>query len=102
MGGRGDCLSGRKQWIRRVERQEKGFMGRVIGRRIKGKRTTTKPMIIHLAAIPFDIIILRFPFCDFEIFSRYDDVGGARAAGPFLAVEAVAAGKGVSVSVRVW
>ena len=48
-------------------------------------------MIIHLAAIPFDIIILRFPFCDFEIFSWYDDIGGARAAGPFLAVEAVAA-----------
>lgn len=53
--------------------------------------TTTKPMIIHLPAIAFDIVILRFPFCDFEVFPGDDYVGRAGASGPFLAVEAVAA-----------
>ncbi len=52
-------------------------------------------MIVHLPAIAFDVVILRFSFCDLEVCSRDDDVGCAGAAGPFLAVEAVAAAGGL-------
>ena len=59
------------------------------------KLTTTKPMIIHLPTIAFDVIILRFPFCDLKGFPGNDDVGGTGPAGPFLAVGAVASVSGV-------
>ena len=54
-------------------------------------------MIIHLSAITLDIKILRFSGSDFEVFAGDNDVGGAGAAGPFLAVEAVAAVMGGEV-----
>ena len=59
-----------------------------------GNLTTTKPMIVHLPAITFDVVIFWFALRDLEGFARDDYVGGARAAGPFLAVEAVASVRG--------
>ena len=50
-------------------------------------------MIVHLARIAFDIIILRRSLDDFEILARDHDIGGVGAAGPFLAVGAVAEGR---------
>ena len=38
-------------------------------------------MIIHLPTIAFDVIILRFPFCDLKGFPGNDDVGGTGPAG---------------------
>ena len=54
-------------------------------------------MIIHFSTVAFDVVVFGGAFCDFEIGAGDDDVGGAGAAGPFLAVEAVAA-----VNVLVW
>ena len=56
------------------------------------KRTTAEPVIVHLARIAFDIVILRRSLDDFEILARNHDIGGVGAAGPFLAVGAVAEG----------
>ena len=104
-GGLVGCEDGRKGrkrgggvgggWRRKKKGGDgKGFEGGLGKEEGREKRTTAEPMIIHLATVSFDVIILRFPFCDLEVFSRYDDVGGAGAAGPFLTVEAVAAAEG--------
>lgn len=49
-------------------------------------------MIIHFPAIAFDVEVFGSAFGDFKIFAWDDDVGGVAAAGPFLAVEAMAEG----------
>ena len=56
------------------------------------KRTTAEPVIVHLARIAFDIVILRRSLDDFEILARDHDIGGVGAAGPFLAIGAMAEG----------
>ncbi len=56
------------------------------------EHTAAEPMVVHLAAVAFDVVILRAALCDFEIFARDDEVGGVGAPGPFLAVGAVAEG----------
>lgn len=56
------------------------------------KRTTAEPVIVHLARIAFDVVILRRSLDDLEVLARDHDVGGVGAAGPFLAVGAVAEG----------
>lgn len=55
--------------------------------------TTTEPMIVHLSRIAFDAVVFRTAFDDFERVPGDDDVGGVGAAGPFLAVGAVAEGR---------
>ena len=49
-------------------------------------------MIVHLARIAFDVVMFRRSLDDLEIRTRDHDVGGVGAAGPFLAVGAVAEG----------
>ena len=49
-------------------------------------------MVVHLARFAFDVVILGRSLDDFEILARDHDVGGVGAAGPFLAVGAVAEG----------
>ena len=49
-------------------------------------------MIVHLAGVAFDVVMFRRSLDDLEILTRDHDVGGVGAAGPFLAVGAVAEG----------
>ena len=57
--------------------------------------TPTEPMVIHLPRIPLDGVVLGTPLDDVEFLARHDHVGGVGAAGPFLAVGAVAEGGGL-------
>ena len=68
------------------------FFLRVAGVRGKTllKRTTAEPVIVHLARIAFHVVILGRSLDDFEILAGDHDIGGVSAAGPFLAVGAVA------------
>ncbi len=50
-------------------------------------------MIVHLSGVAFDVVVFGSAFDDFEVFARDHDVGGVGAAGPFLAVGAVAQGR---------
>ena len=52
-------------------------------------------MIIHLPRIALDVEVLGTPLDDAEFPARHDHVGGVGAAGPFLAVGAVAEGCGL-------
>ena len=56
------------------------------------KRTAAEPVVVHLAGIAFDVVMLRGTFGDFEGLGGDDKVGGVGAAGPLLAVGAVAEG----------
>ena len=56
--------------------------------------TAAEPMVVHLAGIAFDVVVLGTAFDDLELFAGDDDVGGVGAAGPLLAVGAVAEGRG--------
>ena len=49
-------------------------------------------MVVHLARVAFDVVVFRASFDDFEILAGHDHVRGVGAAGPFLAVRAVAQG----------
>lgn len=50
-------------------------------------------MVVDLARVAFDLVALGRAFDDFEVLARDHDVGGVGAAGPFLAVGAVAEGR---------
>ena len=47
-------------------------------------------MVIHFPAVAFDVVVFWRAFGDAEVFARDDYVRGVGAAGPFLAVGAVA------------
>ena len=46
-------------------------------------------MIVHLAAVAFDVVMFRRALGDLEILAWDHDVGRVGAAAPFLAVDAV-------------
>ena len=47
-------------------------------------------MVVHFPAVAFDVVVFWRAFGDAEVFARDDYVRGVSAAGPFLAVGAVA------------
>lgn len=55
--------------------------------------TAAEPVVVHLARIALDAVVFRSAFGDAEVFARDHHVGGVGAAGPFLAVGAVAEGR---------
>ena len=66
-------------------RKERGGEGEMI--------TAAEPMVVHFAGVAFDVVVFGAAFDDFETCAWDDDVGGVGAAGPFLAVGAVAEGR---------
>ena len=73
-------------WIDDDDKGKKGKQG-------EREHTTAEPMVIHLAGIALDVIMLRGALGDLEGVAGDDNVGGVGAAGPFLAVGAVAEGR---------
>ena len=55
-------------------------------------------MVVHLAGVALDVVVLGAALDDLELLAGDDDVGGVGAAGPLLAVGAVAEGRGHGVA----
>ena len=75
---------------KRTRRRRKEGKGKEKGR----ARTTAEPMVVHLAGVALDGEVLGGALEQAEGLGRDHDVGGVGAAGPFLAVGAVAEGRG--------
>lgn len=50
-------------------------------------------MVVHLARVALDAVVFGTALGHVEVLARDDDVGGEGAAGPLLAVGAVAEGR---------